>query len=144
VAKATETTYRGLTSAASEVQTDVLFILVWGEPDALADLPWLNDATGGEIARARASGEFNTKLYDVFVTPVSGKGCRAKRIALVGAGAPGEANAERVRRLGATCGLAARSYRSASYAVVIRGEIDGAFAAQHLADGCMSAEFDGG
>ncbi|HEX7780638.1 MAG TPA: hypothetical protein VF424_15420, partial [Vicinamibacterales bacterium] len=55
-----------------DAEVDLLFVPVFEQDDRLTDLPGLDDATGGEIARARASGEFRAKLYDVFITPVTG------------------------------------------------------------------------
>src|SRR6185503_13510103 len=75
-------------------------------------------------------------------TPARG-GCSAGRLAFVGAGPVAEATPERLRRVGATCGYAARKYRVASAAAVIRGGVDVATAAQHLADGLVSTEFEG-
>ena len=127
---------------AANVAADVLFIPVFGDTDALADLTWLADATGGEVARSRASGEFASRLYEIFQTPVA-SGCAAKRIALIGAGKAADASAERLRRLGAACGYAVRRFRVESAAFLIRGEINPSVAAQHIADGFVSTEFDG-
>ena len=93
-----------------DVKVDLLFVPVFEQDDRLTDLAGLDEASGGEIARARASGEFRAKLYDVFITPVTGKGWKARRIALVGSGDPVDADAERLRRVAATWG----SYHSRS------------------------------
>jgi len=134
--------YQSLTDDAAKIAADVLFIPVFGDTDTLTDLAWLAGAAGGEIARARASGEFSVRPHEIFVTPAA-SGCAAKRIALVGAGAAADASAERLRRLGAACGYAARKFRVESAAFLIRGGIDPAAAAQHLADGLVSTEFEG-
>ena len=127
-----------------DAEVDLLFVPVFEQDDRLTDLPGLDDATGGEIARARASGEFRAKLYDVFITPVTGRGWKARRIALVGAGDPVEADAERLRRVAATCGYAARRRWAGSIGWVCRRGIDAIRAAQHAADGLSAAEFDSG
>jgi len=134
--------YQSLTDDAAKVAADVLFIPVFGDTDALTDLAWLTGATGGDVARARASGEFAVRPYEIFATPAA-SGCAAKRIALVGAGAAADASAERLRRLGAACGYAARKFRVESAAFLIRGGIDAVAAGQHIADGFVSTEFEG-
>ena len=134
--------YQSLTDDAAAIAADVLFIPVFGDTDALADLGWLAGATGGEVARARASGEFAVRPYEIFAMPAA-IGCAAKRIALIGAGAAADAPAERLRRLGAACGYAARKFRVESAAFLIRGGVDPVEAAQHIADGFVSTEFEG-
>ena len=136
--------YLGTTADPAGLDVDVLFIPIWTERDALNDLAWLHDATGGEVRRARESAEYRVKLFETFVTPVVAAGCKARRIAIVGAGEIADAGAERLRRIGATCGLAARRFGADSFAVAVRGLSEAAVAARHLMDGCVSAQFDGG
>jgi leucyl aminopeptidase len=136
--------YLGTTADAAGLDVDVLFLPVWTERDALNDVRWLHDSTGGEVRRARESAEYRVKLFETFVTPVVAPGCKARRVAIVGAGEIAEAGAERLRRIGATCGLAARRFGAQSFAVAVRSLTDPASAAQHLIDGCVSAQFDGG
>jgi leucyl aminopeptidase len=136
--------YLGTTADPASLGVDVLFIPMWTESDALNDVAWLHDATGGEVRRARESGEYRVTLFDAFVTPVVAAGCKARRVAIVGAGEIAEAGAERLRRIGATCGLAARRIGAQSIAVAVRNLSDAAMAARHLMDGCVSAQFDGG
>src|SRR5215471_17984382 len=99
--------FAGASTPPAQVAVDVLFVPVFGEGDKLDDLAGLDEATGGEVGRARARGEFRGKLYEIFLTPVTG-GWRAGRIALIGAGELDELNAERARRIAATCGYFAR------------------------------------
>jgi leucyl aminopeptidase len=134
--------YRALVDDPATIAADVLFIPVFGETDTLADLAWLVGATGGEIPRARSTGEFASRLYEIFATP-AGSGSAARRVALVGAGNPADASAERLRRLGAACGYSARKFRVPSAAFLIRGGLDPIAAAQHIADGFVSTEFEG-
>ena len=127
-----------------DVEVDLLFVPVFEQDDRLTDLAGLDEASGGEIARARSTGEFRAKLYDVFITPVTGKGWKARRIALVGSGDPVDADAERLRRVAATCGYVARRRSAASIGWVVRRGLDGLRAAQHAADGLSAAEFEAG
>jgi leucyl aminopeptidase len=129
------------TGPAAAAAVDLLFIPVF-QDDTLDDLPDLDEAAGGEVGRARASGEFRAKLYDIFVTPIAGGRWRARRIALVGAGRAQEADAERVRRIAAACGYAARKRHAGSIGFVVRGRFPLAGTAQHVADGLSAAEFE--
>ncbi len=132
------------TTRPEDVDVDLLFVPMFEQDDRLTDLPGLDEAAGGEITRARSTGEFKAKLYDVFVTPVTGKGWKARRIALVGAGDPVDADAERLRRVAATCGYVARRRSAGSIGWLVRRGLDGLRAAQQAADGLSAAEFDSG
>jgi hypothetical protein len=68
----------------SGVTADLL-IVPWFE-DASAIVSGLDAATGGEIARALASKEFQAKPFEMFVTPITDRQWRGRRVALVGAG----------------------------------------------------------
>jgi leucyl aminopeptidase len=133
-----------LTTDVVDVEVDVLFVPVSGPDDGLADVAWIERATRGEITRARKSAEFKSRLFDVFATPVVDAGCRARRVALVGAGDPAERTPERWRRIASTCAYAARAYGAGSAAFLVRGGADAIGAAQHLADGFSATDFDGG
>jgi leucyl aminopeptidase len=137
-------TFAGTTARAEDVAVDLLFVPVFQAEDDVADLPRLVEATGGEVERARSSGEFRAKLYDVFVTPVVGGQVRARRLAFVGAGAPDEADALRCRRVAAACGYVARRRAAESAGFIVRGARDQLALAQHTADGLSAAEFDSG
>src|SRR5262245_45426278 len=106
--------FEGTTSRPEEAGVDLLCVPVSRDADTLADLPGLDAATGGEISRARAAGEFRSKAYEVFVTPVTAAGFKARRIALVGAGRLADVDAERIRRVAAICGYLGRRHTAAS------------------------------
>ena len=137
-------TFAAGTARVEDVAVDLLFVPVFEPADTFDDVPGLNDATGGELERARASGEFRAKLYDVFVTPVVGGRLRARRLAFVGAGVLADADALRRRRVAASCGYVARRRAAESIGFLVRGGADLATAAQHAADGLSAAEFDSG
>ncbi|HEX5070386.1 MAG TPA: leucyl aminopeptidase [Vicinamibacterales bacterium] len=136
--------YHGVTTSAADVAVDVLFVPVTGPDDKLSDVAWIDGATRGEVGRARSSGECLGRLFDVYATPVTGDGSRARRIALVGGGNPSERTPERWRRIGASCAYAARRFKAGSCGVIVRGAEDAVMAAQHLADGFSAPDFDGG
>ena len=121
---------------------DLLFIPVFKE-DTIDDLPDLDAITGGEASRAQSSGEFRARPYEIFATPVL-RDWKARRVALVGGGSAADADAERIRRIAAACGYAARKRGAATVGFVVRSKFVLAAAAQHVADGLSQAEFDSG
>ena len=133
--------YSGATSRLEEVSADILFVPIFQDEDR-DDLAALNDATGGELERAMAAGEFRARAYDVFVTPINDRQWKAHRVGLVGAGKRADLDAERIRRIASCASYAARRRSVASVAWAMRGLELGA--AQHVADGLSAAEFDGG
>jgi leucyl aminopeptidase len=126
------------------VEVEILFVPVFEGEDDLSDLPGLDAATGGEIARARSGGEFRSNLYECFITRVTAGPFRAARIALVGAGPKADLNAERLRRVAAACSYTARLRSIRSVGWIVRGGLDPLSAATLAADGFSAAEFDSG
>jgi leucyl aminopeptidase len=131
------------TQATGHLQTDLLVLPIF-EDDDLSDEPQLDAATGGEVGRARASGELKGKPFDVFVTAVTGA-WKARRIALIGAGPRKAFAADTLRRIAATGGLAARQRRMTRVAVVHRPgtDVTPEQAAQVMAEGAILANFEG-
>jgi len=121
----------------------MFFVPVYQDDDPLDDVPGLDQASAGEIGRARKTGEFRGKPYEFFLTPVAGGTWKAKRIALVGAGRKGDCDVERIRRIAAACGYTAQLRSVESVAWLVREGMDPAIAAQAAADGLCTAEFDG-
>ena len=130
-------------SAPSDVATDLLVVPIF-EQDALTDsgLDRLDVATGGEIERARSSGEFRAKANELFVTPLSAGVWQAKRVALVGVGATGEGAGARLRTAVATAAREARRRRVRRLAVVLRYELRDSDAAQAVAEGLLLGAFE--
>ncbi|MBI4266388.1 MAG: leucyl aminopeptidase [Acidobacteria bacterium] len=132
----------GLTSRPSpDVDSDLLVIPVF-EDDDLGDLAGLDEASGGDIGRARARGEFRGKAFDVLVTPV--RGWKATRVALIGMGPRGEFALDQLRRAAIAGGLAARQRRMTRVAIVQRSGtgLPSERAAQAMAEGVVLANFD--
>jgi leucyl aminopeptidase len=132
------------TTAPTRVLDVDLVVLPAFEGDDLADEADLDAASGGEVAAARARGEFAGKLFELFVTTVRGWG--ASRIALVGAGSRADLTLDRLRRVALTGSLAARQRRLSRIALVHRSgtRLDARDAAQVLAEGVVLANFDSG
>src|SRR5688572_7435901 len=129
---------------AAALAVDLLVFPVF-EDDDWQDQPGLDAATGGEISHARERGELRGRPYDVLITTSSG-GYASRRVALVGAGTRQSFTADRLRRIATTAGLAARSRRLATLAVVHRPgtAVSPEMAAQVIAEGVILASFDGG
>jgi leucyl aminopeptidase len=124
------------------VAVDLLFVPVFQDDDRLDDLSGLDEATGGEIGRARGRGEFKGRAFELFLTPVNGAGWQARRIALVGAGRRADADAERLRRIGAAAGYTAQLRNVESLGLVIRRGLEIETAVRATADGLCAPEFD--
>lgn len=138
-----------LFGAASAADVDVL-VLPWFEGEPVSTWPGLDEATGGEIAAALARGEFSGKLYEQFLTPLSGGGWTARRVLLVGAGPAVGFTAVTARRLATAAGAAAHARRVRSAGFVLRpgqaapsGDVDVAGHAQAIAEGLTLSEFVG-
>ena len=128
---------------ARELDVDLLVVPVF-EDDDLADQPGLDDASHGEVGRARGRGEFKGKTFDTFTTPLA-NGWKAGRIALIGAGKRAEFSTEHLRRIATIGGLAARQRRLTRVGLVHRPgtNVLPEQAAQVLAEGVCLANYDG-
>jgi leucyl aminopeptidase len=133
------------TASAAQGSSELLVIPVF-EQDDLGDLDGLDGATGGEVARARNSGEFRGKLYELFFTPAGQDGWKVRRVVLVGAGPRKEFTTERLRRIATSAGIAARQRRIGSVSLLHRPDerIEAALAAQALTEGIVLANYNGG
>ena len=81
----TTAAYTGVVMRPEQVAVDLLFVPVFEDESTPDDVGSLDEATNGEIGRARASGEFRGKAYEVFVTPIV-SGWKARRVGCIGAG----------------------------------------------------------
>jgi leucyl aminopeptidase len=122
----------------------MLFVPVFDADDQLTDLPGLDDATNGDIGRARSRGEFRGGLFETFMVRTIPGRYRATRVVLVGAGSRSDLTAERLRRVAAACGYTARMRSVQSAAWVVREGLDTLKTAEFAADGLSAAEFDAG
>ena len=137
--------FDGVVGEAAAVAADMLFVPVFQDDadDALSAIAGLDEAAGGWIARARASGEFRAKMCEFFIVPAVA-GWKATRIALVGVGRRTDLTPERLRKMAAACGYTARLRVVKTVAVLVREGIDPIAAAATIADGHSAAEFDSG
>ena len=102
------------------VDTDLLVFPVF-EDEGFECLPGLDEATGGEVSRAFGRREVKGKAFEFFITPVVGRGWRARRVGLVGGGRRPEYDADRARRVASAVAIAARDRRVTRLALVHRG-----------------------
>src|SRR5437867_4337680 len=126
----------------SGVTADLLAIPWFDDPASV--VPGLDAATGGEIARALATGELQAKPFEMFVTPIVDRQWRARRVALIGAGRRDACNGELIRKLATASGLSARQKRVGSVAFAVRGSGEITELAQAAAEGLTLAEFHSG
>jgi leucyl aminopeptidase len=127
---------------ASEISADLLVIPVFVDDD-LADEPGLDGATGGELGRARARGEFTGKPFEMLAVATST--WKTPRTVLVGLGPRKDVTTDHLRRLATIAGLGARQRRLPRVAVVHRPGVSVAadHAAQVMAEGLVLANFEG-
>jgi leucyl aminopeptidase len=128
-----------------------LLVVPWFEGEPPDRVEGLDRACAGELGRALRSREFAARPFDLFVTPLVESGCKARRVAAVGAGPEPAFDAGVARRLATAAGLAARTRRVASVGFVMRpgqaapsGDVDVAGFAQAIAEGLTMSEFDAG
>ncbi|HXH06575.1 MAG TPA: leucyl aminopeptidase [Vicinamibacterales bacterium] len=131
------------TGPPPQADADLLIVPVL-EDDSLDDLQGLDHACGGELARARTSGELRGRAFEIFVAPIVRDGCRIRRVAFVGAGRRNAWSTERIRRVAAAGGLAARQRRAGRVAFYARGVPEPAEWTQAIVEGLTLSEFNAG
>jgi leucyl aminopeptidase len=132
-----------LEGSPAAVEADVLALPIFEEEDA-GELAGFDDATGGEVARARASGEIKGKLFEVYWAGVRDTRWRPSRIVFIGAGPRPGFSTEKVRRVAAAASVAALQRRAERLVFVARGEAGDAEAAQAVAEGLTLGQFNPG
>ena len=125
----------------SDVQADLIVVPVFESENGATAVTGLDEAAGGALGRATESGEFRGRVCDLFLTPLTG--WAAGRVALIGAGKAVEFDTERLRKIAAAAGLAARQRRIKRIAFVNRGSGEPAPAVQSIAEGLVLANFTG-
>jgi leucyl aminopeptidase len=121
-----------------------LILVPWFEGEPPTAVPGLDAATGGDVARAISSKEFQSKPYELFLAPVTDRNWRARRVAVIGAGRRADFSGDVLRKVAAAAGIAVRQKRAARVAFVVRGSGDLAELTQAAAEGLTLSEFNGG
>jgi leucyl aminopeptidase len=132
---------RFVTTGPASVDTDLLVVPVFDGENLAASMPALDAATGGEVARASATGEIRGRLYEFFVTPAAAQGWKALRVAAAGAGKAADFDTERLRKVATASALMARGRRIARVAFLLRGQLSADEAVQAIAEGLVLAAF---
>jgi leucyl aminopeptidase len=132
---------RLVTADPSSVDTDVLVVPVFDGESLAESMPALDAATGGEVAQATASGEVRGRLFEFFVTPATGRGWKARRVAVTGAGKAADFDTERLRKVAAAAGLVARGRHLPRVAFLLRGQLPACDAVQAVAEGLILSGF---
>ena len=99
------------------IDTDLLVLPVFEMESVPGEHP-LVAATGGEVARALASGEFKGKPFELFFSPIVESRWKARRVLVGGLGRRADYSVDRLRRLATAAALAARQRRHERVAVI--------------------------
>jgi leucyl aminopeptidase len=137
------TVFRSHVQSVDTIETDLLFVPVFGGDDPLSDCAGLDAAVDGEWLRAVTSGEFSGKPYTIVVARVV-RTYKAGHVCFIGVGPRADADQVRWLRVAAACGYIARQRRVNRCAFLIRDGLDPAAVAATAADGLSAAEFDAG
>jgi len=139
-----------LSAPLDAIDTDLLLI-PWFEEKGLENFGELDQATGGELARALASREFVARPFDLFITPLVNRAWKARRVLFIGGGREEAFTPDLARKTAVAAALAARQRRTSSVTLLVRpggrapsGDVDVAGFFQSAAEGLTLAEFDGG
>ena len=139
---ATSSSMAFLSVPLAALEADLL-VVPWFEGESPHEVGGVDQATGGELGRALASKEFAAKAFDLFVTPVTDRQWRARRIAFIGGGQQTDCGTDMLRKIAAAGGLAGRQRRVVRVTFLVRGCGDPAELARAAAEGLTLAEFDG-
>jgi leucyl aminopeptidase len=123
------------------IDTDLLVLPVF-ETESLPGEHPLVAATGGEVARALASGEFKGKPFELFFSPIVESRWKTRRVLVGGLGRRADYSVDRLRRLATTAALAARQRRHERVAVIWTDAEHLAHTAQAIVEGLVLADFD--
>ena len=124
-----------------DIRKELLVVPVLGDDDQLSEVPKLDAAVGGAVARARSSGEFRAHGPSVFVTPVTADGWSVERVALAGINPAKGEIATQLRTAMARASAAAVSRCITSISVLQRGDLDTEPAVQAVIEGLMLGAF---
>ncbi len=138
----TEPTVTVVSGAPADVEADVLAVPVFGDDDLVDDVPGLAAASGGELARARASGEFRPKPRETLLVRTLGGGWRPARALHVAARTASPDPAAPLREAAAVAARVASRLRVGRLAFVCRGGADPARAVQAVAEGLVLGCFE--
>lgn len=138
----TEPTVTVSSAAPADIDADLLALPVFGSDDLAEDVGDLAAASGGELARARASGEFRPKPRETLLVRTVGDAWRAPRVLHVAARTEAPDTAAPLREAAAVAARTASRLHVGRLAFVCRGDVDPARAAQAAAEGLVLGCFE--
>ena len=103
----------------------------------------VDEASGGELTAAFERGEFKGKPCEIWTTQL-GERWTTKRVAMIGVGLRAELNVERVRRMAACAGIAARQQHRSRLALHVPTDWTNEAWIEAIAEGATFANFDNG
>jgi leucyl aminopeptidase len=130
-----------LAAAIDTIDTELLVLPVF-EAEPLPGEHLLVAATGGEVVRAVASGEFKGKLFDLFFSPIVDARWKARRVLLAGLGRRADYSVDRLRRLATAAALAARQRHHERVSLIWTDGEHLAHTMQAIVEGLVLADFD--
>jgi leucyl aminopeptidase len=130
------------TRPANALDEDLIVVPVFEDGDQ-ADALGADEATGGELTRARGRNEFRGKPHETLTVPVTATGWKAGRVLFVGVGKLSDLAHDRMRRLGTIAALGARQRRVTRLALMLPAS-SGERAVQAAAEGLCLGNYDGG
>ena len=133
---------RCVASVPRELDTELLVVPVFEKDTDDLGIDGLDEATGGEVNRARTSREFRAKPHEVFLARMIDGSWRATRLALIGVGHEEAHGSARFRTAASAASLTARRHRVERMAFIVRGGIDMARDAQAVAEGLVLGTFE--
>ncbi len=126
---------------AQDTEADLLIVpVVQDDRSASAEF---DRASGGELNAAFDRGEFTGKLCELWLTHL-GNGWKTRRVAMVGVGPRGELGVERIRRMAACAGQAARQQRRLRFAFHLPPDWSNEAWIEAIGEGVTYANFDSG
>ena len=133
----------GSVKSCNEVDAQALAVAVFKDEKAGSGvLKTLDEATGGMIAEAIDSEEFNGKQGDTAYFHVSSKALRARRVLLIGCGDRSSYKAAQIGQLGGTATRILRGKSVKTIAIMPRADGDAEKVAQIAAAGAVMGLFE--
>ena len=143
VSTRTDPTVTVVSAAPADVDAELLALPVFGSDDLASDVAGLDAASGGELARARASGEFRSKPRESLLVRMLGDGWRPPRVLHVAARTEATDAAAALREAAAVAARTASRLHAGRVAFVCRGSVgDSARAVQAAAEGLVLGCFE--
>jgi leucyl aminopeptidase len=135
--------FQGITGGFTEANVEALAVAVFkGEKASSGELKELDKLSGGLIAEVMDTEEFKGDSGQTALLRFPAKGGRASRLLLVGMGDGSEYSAGSVFTLAGTATRYLRKRNVKSFALLARGNFEGAEVAQQAVTGFITSQFE--